>query len=222
MLLLGEAGTGKTRFVHELARASDTELVRGHGVDYAATPYAPFAEIWRTLEVHDPGVLAKRPALKRALLAELVPPGGAPADASLDDRKRAAFDAAAAVLRYYAARRPLTLVLEDAQWSDLASLELVHHLALTGRDLPVLLVVTVRESELAAERLRMVTRLGRLPRASRIDLHALEPADAAQLLEHELRRAGLSLLAALEVGRGPGRGRGQSALRARAGAPSRR
>ncbi|HZW54221.1 MAG TPA: AAA family ATPase [Candidatus Elarobacter sp.] len=198
VLLLGDAGTGKTRLVDELAaRGPETELVVGRAVDYASTPYAPIAELWRQLDAFEPTVLAKHPALRRALgefAARAAPAGGSGEDPA--DGRRAAFDGAVEALRFYGARRPFTLVLEDAQWSDLASLELLHHVALVGHDAPVLFVITAREGGLDESRAKMLDRLARLPRVARVRLEVLEPAAAAAVVDEELRRSRRSLGAA--------------------------
>ena len=91
---------------------------------------------------------------------------GEPAEAAGtegSERKRRLFDAAAEALVLYAARAPVELIVEDVQWSDLASLELAYHLALVTHAVPLALALTVREDELDEQRARIVTRLVRLP-----------------------------------------------------------
>ncbi len=188
-VIAGDAGSGKTRLVDELAaRIPGSEVLVGRALDGAAAPYAPVAELWRLLDAREPTVLAKRPALRRALgaFSPHAPAGDA---TSSDDARRAAFDGAVEALRFYGARQPFTLVLEDAHWSDLASLHLVHHLALVAYDAPLLFVITARESGLDEPRANVLARLARLPRVTRIVLDALEPAAAAALVDEELRRA---------------------------------
>lgn len=196
VLLVGDAGAGKTRLVEELAsRVADTEVLIGRAVDYASTPYAPVAELWRQLGVREPTVLAKHPALRDALAhftARASPPEEGEEAAHIDLR-RAAFDASVDALRFYGARRPFTLVLEDVHWSDLASLELVNHLALVGRDAPVLVVVTAREHDLDEPRARILDRLARLPRVARIRLDVLDPAASAALVDAEARHCSRAL-----------------------------
>lgn len=195
-LLLGDAGTGKSRLVEELAaRVPASDVVVGRAVDYASTPYAPVAELWRQLDSAEPTVLAKRPGLRAALALFAAHPSLDDGDTELQrtDRRGAAFDAAVDALRFYGARRQFTLVLEDAHWSDLASLELVYHLALVAHDAPVLLVVSARERELDEARARLVDRLARLPRVARIRLDVLDPAAAAALVDEEVRRSHRSL-----------------------------
>jgi len=52
---------------------------------------------------------------------------------------------------------PLTIVLEDMQWSDPASLELLLHTAREIESQPLLLIATYRDDEIAPqERLRAI------------------------------------------------------------------
>lgn len=188
ILILGDAGTGKTRLVDELgARLPETDLVVGRAVDFAATPYAVFAEIWRQLDAREPTVLAKRQALRRALPG--MTPRAAPSDADRAVEKDAQFDAAIEALRFYGARRSFTLVLEDAHWSDLASLELAYHVALVAHDVPLLFIITAREVDLDGPHGKFLERLGRLPRVTRHRLDVLGAAAAAALVDEDLRRS---------------------------------
>ncbi|HEV2740063.1 MAG TPA: AAA family ATPase [Candidatus Elarobacter sp.] len=191
LLILGDAGTGKTRLVDELvARVAETEVVVGRANEFAVAPYAAFSEVVRQLDAREPTVLGKRPALRRAL--ETLAARAAPSAERAGD-KHATFDAVVEAVRFYSARRVFTLVLEDAHWSDLATLELVYHLALVASGTPVLFVVTARESGLDEPRVKMLERLARLPSVARLRLNVLEPDAAAALVDEELRRGRRSL-----------------------------
>lgn len=56
------------------------------------------------------------------------------------------------VLRYLAQQRPLLLVLEDLQWADLASLNLLFHLSRELVDVPILMIGIYRASDVAMGR----------------------------------------------------------------------
>jgi DNA-binding CsgD family transcriptional regulator len=189
-LVTGDAGLGKSRLVAALRAATpDVDVLIGRCLDYARAPYAPLTQIAHALHARDGWVLARRPDLREGF-GELF---GVERHAPRDDDgvgKRLAFDAAIEAFGLYAARRGFTVVVEDAHWSDLGTLELLYHLALAGSALPVLIVLTAREDELDALQSRWLTRFERLPEVERIALRSLSAADADALLDHELRLLG--------------------------------
>ncbi len=198
LLVLGDAGIGKTRLLDEFrAGQAAGDVVSGRCLDYAMAPYAPFAEIAAQLDAREPLVLGRRPDLRRRLAGLVAADGRLPGDGAGDEGKRAAFNAAAAALRLYAARRPFTLVVEDAHWSDLASLELLHHLVLVARDAPLLLILTARENELDEAHARLLARVERLPNAEPVRLAGLPDTVADAVVDQELRRQRRPLSAAL-------------------------
>ncbi len=77
-----------------------------------------------------------------AAAAEADPFAPAPGGGSIDERCTDAF-------RRVAAARPLLLVVDDAQWADAASVGLLFHLARRIADVPLLLVVAYRDTDLA-------------------------------------------------------------------------
>lgn len=189
LLVFGEAGVGKTRLVGEFARSALAgDVVTGRAVDYATTPYAPFSELLRRLDALEPTVLARRPDV-RAAMTEILASGPRADSGRGPAGKDAAFDACIDALRLFAARRTFTLVLEDMQWSDLASLELLLHIALVAHDAPLLFVVTARDAGADDARAKMLERLGALPRVERMRLDVLEEPAAAALVDEELRRS---------------------------------
>ncbi len=189
LAVFGEAGVGKSRLIEEFAAGG--AALAACTLDTAA-PYAPFHALWRQLDARDAVVFRRRPDL-RTVLAGITgaeePPRTGAADTGDDEHKRRLFDAAAEALALYAARGPVRLILEDAQWSDLASLELVYHLALVLHAIPLALALTVRDGELEEQRAGVVARLLRLPGTAEVRLGPLSPAEAEAVLDHELRRA---------------------------------
>ena len=141
LFLAGEGGVGKTRLfleASELAEAEGWEVVTGRS--YAVEtgiPYALFSDAFvpllRNLE---PGTLNVLTRGSKDELAVLFPALG---DRNARDRLSAAIDASefkARLLSSFvqftgslAARKPLCIVLENLQWSDAASLELLHFLS---------------------------------------------------------------------------------------------
>jgi DNA-binding CsgD family transcriptional regulator len=187
LVLVGEAGSGKSRCAEQLGETGAVVRCRPDG----EPAYAAISALCRVLDERDPVVLRRRPDLRRAL--GMGGAGGSGPAIADEGAKRRFFDAVAAALGRYAARAPLTLVVEDAHWSDLASLEALYRLALVVAGPPVAILVTAREDELDAARARAVSGLLRLPGAQRIVLEPLPDAVAEALVADELRAVRRSL-----------------------------
>ena len=185
VLVEGEPGIGKTRLVEELAA---TAAARGAAVHWGrafeggATPaFWPWLPPLRALVAEAEGA-AVPPEL--ATLVEASGDGPAAADA-LGARFRL-FDAVVGLLRAAAERRPLVLVLDDLQWADLPSLELLRFVAsadaLAGA--PVLLACTVRELEVGRNDtvVETLATLSRAPATRRLTLRGLPPVAVAELV----------------------------------------
>jgi DNA-binding CsgD family transcriptional regulator/tetratricopeptide (TPR) repeat protein len=132
----GEAGIGKTRLAHELARQARRDgfqVLLGRSIDLVGSelPYQPFVD-------------ALRPVGELAQFTE--PTAGS---------QLKVFEETLAMLSERAVATPLLLILEDLHWADASTLDLAVFLAhnLAGRQ--ILLLVTVRvEPGSASERMR--------------------------------------------------------------------
>jgi predicted ATPase len=205
--LLGDAGIGKSRLAHELARRAERRggrVVIGHCFETEqGLPFAPWVDALRAagvardaalLEMLEPVWRGELARLLPELRAESSPPG--PGDALR------LFDAVVQLLDRMSARQPVLLVLEDVHWADEMSLRLI---AFLGRRIPatrILLVATVRSEEtanaslrrflgddLARERLLLRLPLSPLSRAETDALvHALRTETADRTLEDEVWR----------------------------------
>jgi DNA-binding CsgD family transcriptional regulator len=168
LLLHGEGGIGKTRLVH--GAADDAER-RGWSVAFgraypveAGVPYALFADAFLPLlRALEPGQLTLLTRGQDAELAALFPAleaGSAASDrlAPRAGRERPSPDggsdlkarllwAFAQLVRRLAAKRPLLVVLENLQWADASSLELLHFLARQIGGERVLVVGTYNAAE---------------------------------------------------------------------------
>lgn len=164
VFVTGAPGIGKTAlvdaFVGEVASRSDVRIARGHCIEHygAGEPYLPvlsaLGELGRgagrrtlagVLRQHAPTWLAQLPSL-------LSPSDAVPSErpAAAPSRERMLREIAEA-LESWTARRGLLLVLEDLQWSDASTLDLVSFLAQRPTRAR-LLVVATRRDEPAAER----------------------------------------------------------------------
>ncbi len=184
VLLGGEAGVGKTRLAAEVAAGADALVLRGSATQGATAPYGPLVAALRSRLRAQPDALAGAGPL-RAELALLLP--------ELGDRAAAAdrptlFEALRAAFAHVAAERPALVLLDDLQWSDEATLEVLSSLAVPVRELPLLVLAAYRSDGLP--RRHGIRRLRNdLRRAGHLDelvLGPLGPEDTAALLAQAL------------------------------------
>ncbi|RSN03455.1 hypothetical protein DMB42_32505 [Nonomuraea sp. WAC 01424] len=140
----GEPGIGKTRLLEAFGErcARHGRLVLwGRCHDAEGTPALwPWTQVFEALAAHCPppdrealsGLLDHRP--------DPLPPGKGSADALLSRRNQAV----ARWLGTASRAQPLVIVLDDLQWADPASLDLLRHLVMLVRDGAVTLVAAFR------------------------------------------------------------------------------
>src|SRR5262245_1000134 len=212
IVLIGEAGTGKSRLVTELAttatRRRGRVLVGRCYETERILPFAPWVDALRSGRVVD-----ERPILDtlepgwRDELGRLLPeltsqgrptaslPGGELAARSGGD-PRFPFEAISELLKRLARRQPLLVVLEDVHWADEMSIRLLAFLGRRMHEVALLVVATIREEEIAdvgllrqcLDELDETGELIRLPvpPLSRADTAALVKALAPPGLPHQL------------------------------------
>lgn len=153
----GEPGVGKTRLAKELVtrargRSWQVALGRAYPVE-AGTPYAIFSDAWLPiLKGMDSNTLTVLSRGGEPQLRYLFPALGSGEDmmdaASSEEpeefRTRLMWNFAE-FLKRYAARHPLLCVLDDIQWADDSSIELMHFLARQITDEPILIVCTYND-----------------------------------------------------------------------------
>jgi len=163
VLVVGDAGVGKTRFVAEgMARAAAGGMVlaRGECLPLASTlPLLPVAEALGELSRLDGGrllaaALDAAPEYVRAEVGRLVPgadPGGeaVPGGWDGDWSRERLFAGVAELLTAVAARSgsEVGLVVEDVHWADSATLDCLTFLRRGGHRGPVRVLVTHRSDE---------------------------------------------------------------------------
>jgi DNA-binding NarL/FixJ family response regulator len=180
LLLVGEAGVGKTRLAEELAEGSDAFVLWGRASPVAAAPYGPVVASLRAYLRSNPEGLADCGPLWPHL-ALILPELGDPAPAS--DRATL-FEAVRCAFAHLARQGPVLVVLDDLQWSDEATLELLPALAEPLSQLSLLMVAAYRSDGLPRD--HMLRRLRHdLRRGGHLDeltLAPLEPTETAELL----------------------------------------
>lgn len=153
--IVGEAGIGKSRLVAEVcaeasARGVRVLVGRAHEAEQVLA-FGVWAEILRGARPgDDPVLLAALGAPWRAALASLLPEVAAPGRSSAEPTDyRRLFESVARVVEHLGGRQSLLVVIEDAHWADDMSVRLLAFLGRRLAALPVLVVVTAREEDLA-------------------------------------------------------------------------
>ncbi len=197
VLVVGEAGIGKTRLAREFvawAQAQGAEVLSGHAFEAGGQlPYQPLIEALRTrLEAEN----APEDLLEDLWLAELArllpelrgryPDLPAPTQDELTARGQL-FEAVARLLDALAQRAPLVLLVDDLQWADRDSLDLLCYLGASWirYGSRVLLLATVRSEELELNA-QLVAQLAVLERdlpLRQVPVQPLSQAQTLQLLE---------------------------------------
>ena len=142
MLVAGDAGVGKTRLVEEVAGAADARFLRGtsNSREFA---YGPVISALRGYRRSVPDGLADCGPL-RPHLALLLPELG---DAVDETDRATVFEAVRCALVSVCRDEPAVMLLDDLQWSDDTTLELLAVLAGSLRELPILVVGAYRSDE---------------------------------------------------------------------------
>ncbi len=190
VLVLGEAGVGKTRLVAEVVRglrsAGDLVLT-GHGVKMATgeMPYAVASEILRDLarqQQRNPEALPPVDLTAFApLLPDLVQQAGAPG--ALD--RVAVLGSFASLLQHLAETRLVCCVVEDLQWTDGPSRDLVTYVSRVAGESRIVLVCTARVPDAdPVETSEPLSELIRSPATEVIQLDRLNRKDTADLVRH--------------------------------------
>ena len=189
LLLGGDAGIGKTRLlgaIHDRARSRGFTVLSGGCVDLGAVsvPFTPVAQAVRQLR-REVGDAAVQEVLGAAAddLAPLLP--GLPVRGSGDQPEPGqVFEAIVALLEGLADSSPVVLSIEDAQWADQSTRDLLTLLVHTVTGTSVLLVVTFRTDDLHRRHpLRgFLADAERHPSSTRIDLAPLSRPEVDDLL----------------------------------------
>ena len=157
--LIGEAGIGKTRLAEEFlgwVEARGADVLEGTASEGARLPYAPLVEAVRARMERE---RAPDDLLEDTWLAELsrllpelkerYPDLPSPASGEGEPAKGALFEAVARTGMALASRAALVLFLDDLQWTDAATLEVLDYAGRRWAEqgVPVLLLITARLGE---------------------------------------------------------------------------
>jgi class 3 adenylate cyclase/tetratricopeptide (TPR) repeat protein len=192
--ILGQAGVGKSRLVHEfLSRLSaDVTVIRGRCLSYGdAISYWPLAEaLYAAAGIQpddSPEVAVERlRALAGMSQARVVTQrvaaaiGLGPADGTSATGGHETSWAFRRLFESMARRRPLVAIFDDVQWATPTFLDLLEDIADRARDAPMLLVAIARPDLLE---IRPTWGGGRL-NATALALEPLDDASVAQMLDN--------------------------------------
>jgi DNA-binding SARP family transcriptional activator len=186
VLVEGEPGIGKTRLVEELAAqaaARGTAVHWGRAFEGGATPaFWPWLSPLRALVARSGTAAAVAPELASLVDTDGSEAAGAP---QADRTRFRLFDAVTSLIADTSASQPLMLVLDDLQWADLPSLELLTFVTGQLAEAPVLLACTVRELEVGRNDavVEALAALSRGHATRRISLRGLSHLATAELVE---------------------------------------
>lgn len=192
-ILLGDAGTGKTRLVSEFLErnAESAQVLRGHCLAYGdGITFWPLGEVVRqaaAIGEEDPTVVAtaKLQALAGPEVGDRL--AAAIGLSSETFAKTDIFWAARKLFEQLSRERPLVVLFDDIHWAEQTFLELIEHVAANATDARLVLLCSARH-ELDEQRPEW---LAELPNRTRLALQPLSSADCALIIEHLLGRAGL-------------------------------
>lgn len=215
----GEPGVGKTRLCSALARtASDlgAAVLYGRCDEEVGRPYQPWVEALRYLVTNGPEdllgpYLAEHHGELHRLLpdvtpGEVPPPGGDP-----ETERYRLWSAVARLLGHVSTHAAVVLVLDDLQWADRETLQLLRHLFSLDEQMRVLVLATYRDTEVGPDHpvADLLAWFRREPGARILRLAGLAEHEIVDLMErrigHHLGADGMALATALwtETGGNP-------------------
>lgn len=181
--VVGEAGIGKSRLVHELATAAAARgvlILRGRAVpDSSADAFRPFAEALAAV-VPEKGLGGDDLEPWLPALAAIVPTVG-PSGVGVEATAPIVGEAVLRLLRSVCPPEGGLLVLEDLHWADPETIALVEHLSDNLARTSVLCVVTMRSDEDSSVR-DLVRRVSGRRTAQVLELGRLNGAQVAAMV----------------------------------------
>jgi ATP/maltotriose-dependent transcriptional regulator MalT len=200
--LIGEPGIGKTRLLDEFARRADARgrlvLVGSASELERDLPFSVFVDaLDEYVRGLDPSRLARLDEDVRTELAHVFPSLSALAttrEVALQHERYRSHRAVRALLEGLAKTRPLVLVLDDFHWADSASVELLGALLRRPPAAAVLMAVARRPQQMPERLFATLERAHRAAVLKRIELAALTPLEARELLGEQVEVADATVL----------------------------
>jgi DNA-binding SARP family transcriptional activator/tetratricopeptide (TPR) repeat protein len=186
VVIQGEPGIGKTSVleaVAAMATAKDAFVAWGRCYEGGAAPaFWPWLEVLRPLADRFADEWPDDERLSRLLSAT------ATTSDTVGIDRFGALEAVALLLEHIAARTPLVVIIDDLQWADPASLELVEFVAGRPRERPFLLAVSVRDVEVGRNSavVGALSAIARRAGSVRLSLPGLCQRDTGVLVERAI------------------------------------
>lgn len=183
-LVIGEAGTGKSRLLEEIGRVSDLHGLRVVNARATAAEGALPFQLWVDALAPHANEAAALPSPWPAVLATLLPEAahGEPGAVAPELRRTRLFEGVARLVGHLATALPTIVVLDDLHYADPDSVQLFHYLARTLGHRRLAVVAASRPivpgSPLAEARASLEAR-GDL---ARVELGPLAPSAVSELL----------------------------------------
>ncbi|MFN8539868.1 MAG: AAA family ATPase [Thermomicrobiales bacterium] len=192
VLLAGEAGVGKSRLVGEVLsfthRGTVPLAVQGRSFEAdGALPYGPVVDLLRAhFAGRPPEVVGVELGASAPEIVKLLPelaqrlPGLLPSAAlEPEQEKHRLFETLSQFFARLASKGPLLIVVEDLHWADDLTLEWIARFARRLPTLPILLVLTYRDDEVAGSLAACLAalardRLGHVVQLAPLDLLGVE------------------------------------------------
>ena len=193
----GEPGIGKSRLLRELTSQAGTRghlVLSGRAAEFEAEqPFGVFGDAldaWLVDQERE-----RLEALASGLATELAmvfpafgPLASARVQLQQEERYRA-YPAVRGMLSSLARTAPFVVVLDDVQWADPGSVELMGHLLAHPCQGPVLLALAYRPAQISSRLSAGLATALKEPSARRLALGPLSPAAAHQVLGPQVSRA---------------------------------
>ncbi|MDN3021383.1 BTAD domain-containing putative transcriptional regulator [Streptomyces sp. S.PB5] len=188
-LVEGEPGAGKTRLLEEAAAVAGrlgALTVWGSCLEGDGTPAMwpweqALGQVVRSLPAP-----ASEQWLTGGLGNLLAAPDDAPRELPDGNAQFRLFEQVVALVGQASARRPTLLILDDLQWADVTSLQLLQHLAgRLPRGTAIIGALRDRAPTVGPDLSRVLAAASRVPGHRRFRLGPLGPDDVAELIRHE-------------------------------------
>ncbi len=193
VLVSGEAGVGKTRFLDEVRaqlKARGARFIGAAALEHTESPLGPLVAMLQELDATDPAILQREPSLRVAL--DRLFPGllvqSRDSGSSVLDGRRGQFAALVETLRRFSHESTVVVALDDVQWADVATLDFLQFLIEKIATFRLLFVVSFRSDELH-RRHPLTPVIGKLARRDvvwRIDLGLLGEAESRAFIHATL------------------------------------
>jgi DNA-binding CsgD family transcriptional regulator len=179
VLVSGEAGVGKTALLNAVLADADLVVLRASANPLDGTPFATIVALLQALRRRAKGPAADRAATALQLLV------ATPGDMKTSVSRAELIDKICGVFVSVNQTQPLAIMIDDAQWADHATLELLPSLSEIARDAPLLIALACRDNEISRSHPLWVTceTIRRTGQLESLALGPLSDLEASSLIQ---------------------------------------